>query len=106
MSLSVDGVWKAGVWAATVWGNCVWFEPGCASAPTEAPGGGTSSRRKKRRVIRLSDLDERERQEALASIPVRPFDDIERAAAELAEADEEEQEEDELILMAITRLYH
>lgn len=73
----------------------------------DQPGGGSSRRKKRGRVIRFSDLDERERQEALAAIPVRPFTEIEQAAVNLSEAEgEDETEDDELILMALMRVFH
>lgn len=76
--------------------------------PVVAPtGGGGKRKRKHGRVIKWSDLDERERIEALAAIPVKPFDKIERAAVALGNADEEDIDNDDAILMAVvTRLLH
>ncbi len=100
MSLSVAGTWQVGVWATTVWANGVWREGAVVT------GGGTSKRRKKGKVIRWSDLDERERIEALAAITVKPFSPIEQAAVNLGNADEDEIDEDDAILIALTTRLH
>lgn len=74
-------------------------------AVPEPTGGGTSKRkRRKYDVIHFSDLDERERREALARIPVKPFTPLEQAGydIEMGEYDED----DEIILMALMRILH
>ncbi len=63
-------------------------------------------RKRKSKVIRFSDLDAIERQEALMAIPVKPFTPIEQAAVNLAEARDDEIEDDEIILLALTRILH
>ena len=104
MSLSVAGTWQVGVWATTVWADGVWREGAAAAAVVT--GGGTSRKRKKGRVIRWSDLDERERIEALAAIQTKPFTPLEQAAINLGESDEEDQDDDALILAAAMRTLH
>lgn len=78
---------------------------GNSGAVIAQPAGGTSKRRRNK-VIRFSDLDERERIEALAAIEVRPFTPLEQAAVDLGEDPEDEQRDDELILMALMRIWH
>lgn len=78
-------------------------------SPTSVPGGSSKRDKKRKRVIHFSDLDERERIEALAQIPVKPFEPIEQAAVNLSEArgeEETEDDEDELTSMIILRMYH
>ena len=70
--------------------------------PEPVRHGGTSRRRG--RVLRWSELDEYERREALAALPVRPFTPLEQAAVVLSEASETEQEDDEILLMALMRI--
>ena len=77
-----------------------YFDTNC---PPTTGGGG--KRRRRGKTIRFSDLDERERIEALASIPVRPYTPLEQAAVNLGEADESEMEEDEAILKALATLF-
>ena len=68
--------------------------------------GGGGKRKRKRKVIRYSELDEYERAEALRAIAVKPFTPIEQAAANIVDAPEDEQEDDILILAAISRILH
>lgn len=71
--------------------------------PQQAGGG----KRKKRRTIRLAELDYEQRQEAFRDIPVKPYAEIELAAARLAEAEEEQQADDEIVLLALMRtMFH
>ena len=71
------------------------------------PAGGTSKRKRRRAtVIRFSDLDERERREALAAIPVKPFTPLEAAAVALAEDHDQEAEDDEITLSVLMRILH
>ena len=77
---------------------------GSAPVISTPRGGGTSKRRG--RVIRFSDLTERERIEALKDIQVRPFTPIEQAAANLAVASEDDADDDEAILLALMRILH
>ncbi len=75
--------------------------------PDVTPTGGGGGKRKKRgRVIRFSDLDERERIEALAAVKVKSFSPIERAAVNLGEADEDDQDDDAILLAAAMRIWH
>lgn len=60
-------------------------------------GGGTS-KKKKTKLIRFSDLDARERIEALKTIPVKPF--ISQDVIII------EDDDDEILLMALTRILH
>lgn len=77
-----------------------------APTPTEVPGGGTSKRdkrlAKRKRVIRFSDLDERERIEALKALPVRPAP----IAPDPIPFDELPDEDDELFMLVLMRLLH
>lgn len=93
-----------GSWAAT-W-KLTWT-PSTAVVSGE-PASGVDTRKKKRRTIRFSDLDARERLEAKQEIvaALAPLAPIEQAAVNLSEARGEETEDDELILMALTRFYH
>jgi len=89
--------------------------------PEVTTGGGTSKRdRQRKRVIRFSELDERQRREALATalaaIAVRPFTPLEDAANTVAYSGgplwdaenlaNQNQEDDILILLTLARILH
>lgn len=76
------------------------FSSGAAIATPDLGGPGG----KRRKSIRLSDLDARERLEA--SIHIRPFDPLEQAAYEIAISDDEDEEDDKLLLLACLRILH
>ena len=72
------------------------------AAPTTQQAGGTSKKKKKfKKVIRLSDLDERERleaaQELIAIVPAAP-----RQLYEEVEVDDD----DELIALVLSKVLH
>ena len=107
MSLTVDGVWKGGVWASTVWASGVWFEPASAVGGPQAGGGNWFKPRKdkKGKVIRFSDFDSREAyeaalREALRQIPIVHVDHDVPTPTETID------DEDEAILVAISRILH
>lgn len=89
--------------------QCEHFDPTAfdTNCPPETIGGGTSKRdlkRRKKLPLRWSDMDAIEREEAMRAIPVRPFTPIEQAAANLADASDDEAEDDEIILLAAIRV--
>ena len=102
--------WAVGAWANLSWVGMNAGPPnawrGASTVVTTPSQGGGTSKKKHGRVIRYSDLDAREREEALREIPVRPFTPIEAAAAKLALAHDENAEDDEIILLALIRTLH
>lgn len=106
MSLSVDGVWKAGVWATTVWANGVWREGTPTPTSTTAPSAGNWDKlrkKKKPRTIRYSDFESRDAYEKALRDLLKPERTV---IIEPEPPFEEEDEDDEILLAAISKVLH
>ena len=75
-------------------------------ATTDTGGGGNRKRRKRGHTIHFSDLNERERIEALSKIRVKPFTRIEALAIEVGDAEEDAAEEDEILSAIVIKVLH